>query len=261
MVSFGQEPADGCILVALIIPLNSTVLGGTDLVMSLDGTTGPPASDAERSGEETADTATTARTGALLDAVRSVVQQEVRAALAQPVGSERVPANSSADSDPGSLGYHPPAAAALSSGLTASSQSVPLGTLPPASALSGIALFDQPSASASQAVNAMQSFATLPALVKALGASPTASSVKPGSAMVLSSALPPITAKLVTKITSGQFVAMKELLADNMSLCHQLESFPTHQHLFSGVTKPRLREIDSPLAWVSCFLAYAAVNH
>ena len=81
--------------------------------MSLDGTTGPPASDAERSGENTADTATVARTSALLDAVHSVVQQEVRAALAQPVGSERVPANSSADSDLGSLGSHPPVAAGL----------------------------------------------------------------------------------------------------------------------------------------------------
>ena len=59
---------------------------------------------------------------------------------------------------------------------------------------------------------------------------------------------------------SGQFVAMKELLADNMSLCHQLDTFPTHQHLFSGGSKPRLREIDSPLTWVSCFLAYAAVR-
>lgn len=109
----------------------------------------------------------------------------------------------------------------------------------------------------------MQSFATLPALVTAsvsTGASPTASTIKPSSAMVLSSALPPITAKLVAKITSGQFVAMKELLAENMSLCHQLESFPTHQHLFSGMTKPRLREIDSPLTWMSCFLAYAAVK-
>ena len=45
-----------------------------------------------------------------------------------------------------------------------------------------------------------------------------------------------------------------------MSLCHQLESSPMHQHLFSGVAKPHLREIDSPLMWVSCFLAYAAVQ-
>ena len=66
--------------------------------MSLDGTTSPPASDAERSGEETVDTATVAGTGTLLDAVHSVVQQEVRTALAQPVGFEGVPANLSADS-------------------------------------------------------------------------------------------------------------------------------------------------------------------
>ena len=57
-------------------------------------------------------------------------------------------------------------------------------------------------------------------------------------AVVLSLALPPITAKLVAKIKLGLVVAMKELLADNMSLCHQLESFPAHQHLFVGAAKP-----------------------
>ena len=81
-----------------------------------------------------------------------------------------------------------------------------------------------------------------------------------GGAVVLSSALPPIPAKVAAKIASGQFVAMKELLPDNMSLRHQLESFPAHQQLFLGSTKPRLREIDTPLTWVSCFLAYAAVR-
>ena len=83
---------------------------------------------------------------------------------------------------------------------------------------------------------------------------------KQDSAVVLSSALPPITAKLAAEIVSGQFVAMKELLADNMSLCNQLESFPTHQHIVATAAKPRLREIDSPLTWVACFLAYAAVR-
>ena len=134
---------------------------------------------------------------------------------------------------------------------------VPLGTLPPASAIASIATISQ---IGRQPASMVQSFATLPALVTATstaGTSGTVSATQPGVAMVLSSALP---AKLVAKITSGQFVAMKELLADNMSLCHQLESFPTHQHLFTGVTKPRLREIDSPLTWVSCFLAYAAVR-
>ena len=67
--------------------------------------------------------------------------------------------------------------------------------------------------------------------------------------MVLSSTLPPIAAKLVAKIQSGQFVAMKELLADNMSLCQHVEAWPA-QHVFTGAAKPRLRDVDSPLNWV-----------
>ena len=75
---------------------------------------------------------------------------------------------------------------------------VPLGTLPPASALTSMA---QVSGWAGQATNAVQSLATLPALVTATSdasVSQSATLSKPGSAMVLSSALPPITAKLVT---------------------------------------------------------------
>ena len=53
---------------------------------------------------------------------------------------------------------------------------------------------------------------------------------------------------------------MKELLADNVSLCAQLEALPAHQQIFTGSTKPRLREIDNPLTWVSCFLSYAPVR-
>jgi hypothetical protein len=52
---------------------------------------------------------------------------------------------------------------------------------------------------------------------------------------------------------------MKDLLADNMSLCLQLETLPGPHHVYSGLPKPRLREIQSPLAWMSCFLAYVAV--
>ena len=110
------------------------------------------------------------------------------------------------------------------------------------------------------------SLATLPALLASVESPALASgssgggSSKQGKAVVLSSALPPITARLAAKILSGQFAAMKELLADNMMLCHHLEPFPSHQHLFAGAAKPRLREIDSPLTWVLCFLAYAAVR-
>ena len=60
-------------------------------------------------------------------------------------------------------------------------------------------------------------------------------------AVVLSSALPPISAKLA-QLKSQQYVAMKELLSDNMALHSQLEDLPASPH--------RLREIESPLSWV-----------
>ena len=52
-----------------------------------------------------------------------------------------------------------------------------------------------------------------------VGGQPTLAGPPPVSAdqaMVLSSALPPLSAKVVGKIKSGQYVAMKDLLADNM---------------------------------------------
>ena len=78
-------------------------------------------------------------------------------------------------------------------------------------------------------------------------------------AVVLSSALPPVAPKLAAKIKSGIYIPMKDMLADNMSLCTQLEALPTQQ-ILSVATKPRLREIDNPLTWVSCFLAYTAMQ-
>ena len=66
--------------------------------------------------------------------------------------------------------------------------------------------------------------------------------------------------RLSAKSSLGNiYVPMKDLLADNMSLCSQLEAFPAAQHSFTGLPKPRLREIQSPLTWVSSFLAYVAV--
>ena len=96
---------------------------------------------------------------------------------------------------------------------------------------------------------------------------PVAAPVTPGDssvaghskAIVLSSALPPIAAKVVAKIVSGQFVPMRDLLADNMALCGQMGALPTPQLALPGLHRPRLSEIHSPLAWVSCFMAYVAV--
>ena len=133
-----------------------------------------------------------------------------------------------------------------------------LGMLPAATAIADMPTID-PMASKSGALTS--TLATLTALLTARGSYASTSSTDSnlGKAVVLSSALPPITAKLAAKIMSGQCGAMKELLADNMTLCHQLEAFPANQHIFTGMAKPRLREIDSPLTWVSCFLAYVAV--
>ena len=115
-----------------------------------------------------------------------------------------------------------------------------LGTLPAASAIADMPTID-PMASESGAL--ASTLATLPALLTAGGSSVSTSSTYSnlGKAVVLSSALPPIIAKLAAKIMSGQFVVMKELLTDNMTLCHQLEAFPTNQHIFTETAKPRLR--------------------
>ena len=74
-------------------------------------------------------------------------------------------------------------------------------------------------------------------------------------AVRLSSALPPVSAKIAA---SGQYVPMKNLLPDNVSLCLQL-ALPGPHVVYSGLPKPRLREVQSPFTWVSCFLAYVAV--
>ena len=39
----------------------------------------------------------------------------------------------------------------------------------------------------------------------------------------------------------------------------QLETLPGPHHVYADLPKPRLREIQSPLTWMSCFLAYVSV--
>ena len=56
-------------------------------------------------------------------------------------------------------------------------------------------------------------------------------------AMVLSSVLPPLLAKVVGKIKSGQYVPIKDLLAENMSLCTQLEALPGPHSIYAGFAK------------------------
>ena len=129
--------------------------------------------------------------------------------------------------------------------------------IPPPALISSLPLFSvgHSAVSKAAAVTSLSTSTGVPAITAALLPSPKLSGE---GAVVLSSALPPIGAKLAQKIRSQQYVAMKELLSDNMALHSQLEDLPSQAAVAS---RPhRLREIDSPLTWVFCFLAYAAVR-
>ena len=78
----------------------------------------------------------------------------------------------------------------------------------------------------------------------------------PRSGRILSPAADPIPYRLVQRIRSGEFVEMRNLLADNIALHDQLEDL--HGHTTS--LNPRLREVPSLASWVYCFAAYMAVR-
>ena len=80
--------------------------------------------------------------------------------------------------------------------------------------------------------------------------------------MILSQALQPIPARLVRRILSGDFMEMRDLLIDNVTLHDQLESVqgPLNLTPIPGALRPRLREVPSLISWVFCFLAYIAVR-
>ena len=95
----------------------------------------------------------------------------------------------------------------------------------------------------------------------AMASVPVGGGPHPSQAMRLSSTFAPLPAKLVTKIRTGQFVEMRELLADNMALQRQLDTIHAQPAFpLPAAARPRMRDIDSPLTWIYCFLAYAAVR-
>ena len=68
--------------------------------------------------------------------------------------------------------------------------------------------------------------------------------------------------ELLNRAHSGQFVDMRELLTDNVSLLQQLDTFGGH-HAFPflpGMLMPRLRDVTSLPSWIYCFLAYIAIQ-
>ena len=84
--------------------------------------------------------------------------------------------------------------------------------------------------------------------------------VSQSQGLILSSALEPIPARLVGRITSGQFIEMRDLLTDNIALHNQLEALQGTYHLTTlpNSIRPRVREVPSLISWVYCFVAYVA---
>ena len=84
--------------------------------------------------------------------------------------------------------------------------------------------------------------------------------MSPQPGLTLSPAAETFPRKLVEKVRSLQFVEMKELLTDNISLLNQLEAVQGSPMGYAlGPSRPRLREVSNLSTWCYCFLAYVAI--
>ena len=87
---------------------------------------------------------------------------------------------------------------------------------------------------------------------------PLAAAVK-ASPLILSSALPPIPAKVVDRISASSFVDLKELLPDNMALLQRLQETSAGSQATAGGPS-RMREVRDPLTWAACFMGFVAAR-
>ena len=80
--------------------------------------------------------------------------------------------------------------------------------------------------------------------------------------LILSSALPHVPAKIVSKVQAAQFIQMKDLLGDNVTLVNQLDNLPANSlgGASSSIPQPQMREVFSALTWAGCFLTFAAAK-
>ena len=74
---------------------------------------------------------------------------------------------------------------------------------------------------------------------------------------VFSNCLPPVPAKLVAKITKGDYVDMAELLRDNIEAEHRRAA--DQPGTSSSVSQPQRREVPDFLSWLQCFGVYACI--
>lgn len=134
-----------------------------------------------------------------------------------------------------------------------------LGALPPHNLLTSVALLagNQAAPSFSMPSNHPPQSSHTP--VPQLWSSLQTGNLSPSTGLILSPAAEPFPQKLVDKVKSGQFVEMRELLADNISLIQQLEDIQGFPVPSLGATRPRLREVSSLSTWCYCFLGYVAI--
>ena len=78
----------------------------------------------------------------------------------------------------------------------------------------------------------------------------------------LSPASEPFPWRSWNRICTDEFVEMRDLLMDNITLLQQLEVFGGHQPLAAvpGMTRPRLCDVTTLPTWIHCFLAYVALR-
>jgi hypothetical protein len=143
------------------------------------------------------------------------------------------------------------------------SQAIPLGGLPPAMALTSAAAaaWEAPRSSIPPPPSTTTTW-THSAMHPAVAAVCPPQQPIQASGFSLSPATQPFPQKLVDKVRSGQFIEMRELLADNISLMQQLEGFGTQftAPALPRALKPRLREATSLPSWMYCFLAYLGIQ-
>jgi hypothetical protein len=77
--------------------------------------------------------------------------------------------------------------------------------------------------------------------------------------MILSPASDPVPERLVRKIQAGEFVEMRELLADNIAL-HDRASELQGATIPHQALRHQTHEVPSLTPWIYCFAAYVAVR-
>ena len=162
----------------------------------------------------------------------------------------------------GPLGVLPSPSSLVSIPVSMAAATNPLAVSAPTSGLTATtSLVPQPSSAQGiwpttfHPTRAIPSLPQLPVSV----AAPPDYLARPG--LILSPASDPFPQPLVQRVQSGQFVEMRDLLADNIALLSQLSSLHGAGTVpITTVQRTSLREVPSLISWIYCFTAYVAIR-